>query len=129
MPWYGSVACACQQAAVCLLNSASRWVLLVPSLRLCICCTGPAANSSAEGSEFGPPTDFNAPGGVQGFGSIAAQSRHHSAETTHGFMPEPLAQPAAAAFMYPGAYPDMHADAGHTQQVKLPSGAQQLPYR
>ena len=127
MHWYVTAACAYQQAAV--PGQPLDGILLAPSLRLCICYTGPAANSPAEGSEFGPPTDFNAPSGVQAFGSSAAHSRQHPAETTHGFMPEPLAQPAAAASVYSGASLDMYAHAGHTQQVQLSSGAQQLPYR
>ncbi len=83
--------------------------------------------SAAEASEFGPPTDFSAPGGSHAARSSAALSSVQPSGTTYGFRPEPAAQPGATS-----AYPGLHkidSLSSAPQPPQASSAAPQMSYR
>ncbi len=84
--------------------------------------------SRTDASDFGPPTDFSAPGGGHAARSSAALSSIQPSGTTYGFRPEPTAQSGAAS-AHSGLAADMGDLSGASQQPQATSAAPQMSYR
>ena len=92
---------------------------------------GPSQNgaSSATASDFGPPTDFNAPSGSRKFSS-GAPAPSMPTGTTYGFRTEP-----AAGFVHPGSSIDLSSpqhlahSASQGAYAAHPSASSCAPFR